>query len=67
MEQGHFNKHFFKNTRKKKWSQGKIEEIFLLDTVKNYISNKTFNQNLDTIRLFFPKLGHFFQFPFILF
>ena len=67
MELGHFDKHFFKTTRKKKGSQGKIEEFFLLDTVKKYISNKKFNQNMDTIRPFFPKVGHFFRFSFILF
>ena len=35
--------------------QGKNLDFFLLDTVENYISNKTFNPNFDTIRPFFPK------------
>ena len=34
VELGHFNKPFFKNTRKKKAPQAKILEIFLLDTLK---------------------------------
>ena len=43
-------------THTKKGSQGKIEQFFFLDTVKNYISNKKFNQKMDTIRPFFPKV-----------
>ena len=62
VELGHFDKHFIKNTRKKKGPQGKILEFFHLDTVKNYIFDKKFKPKMDTIRAFFSNLGHFFQF-----
>ena len=53
MELVHFDKHLVKNT--KNGLQGKNLDFFLLDTVENYISNKKFNPNFDTIRPFFPK------------
>ena len=60
VEEGHPDKHFVKN--KRKGSQGKILEFLLVDTVKNYISNKKFNSEMGTFRAFFSKLGHFFRF-----
>ena len=61
VELGHFDKHFVKNTRKKKGPQGKIFEFYHLDTVKNYILDKKFKPKMDTIRAFFFKLRPLFS------
>ena len=61
VELGHFNKLSVKNTRLKS-SLGNILEFFLLDTLKNYILKGKFNPKMDTIRTFFPKSRHFFDF-----
>ena len=44
-------------TQEKEAPQGNILEIFLLNTVKNYILNGKFNPKMGTIRAFLSKIG----------
>ena len=50
-------------THERKVTLGKILEFFLLDTVKTAFQMKTLSQRWTQLEPFFPKLGHFFQFP----
>ena len=61
LELGHTNKHIVKNTWKKGYT-GKNFGVFSPRYCQNRISNENFILKMDTIRAFFPKLGHFFQF-----
>ena len=60
-ELGHYNKLFIK-THTKKTPQGKILELFLLDTLKTTCSMEDSSQGWIQLGPFFPKSGHFFQF-----
>ena len=44
-------------TQKKEAPQGNILEIFLLNTLKNYILNGKFNPKMGAIRAFLSKIG----------
>ena len=57
VELGHFGKSLSKTQEKK---EGKILELFLLDLT--YILNGKFNPRMETVRAFFSKSGHFFDF-----
>ena len=61
MELGHFDTHFVKNTRKG-GPTGKNFGVFSPRYSWNYILNEKFNPMMVTIRTFFPKSEHFFQF-----
>ena len=60
MELGHLNKHFARNT--KKTLQVKILVFFFLDTLKTTFWMEYLTQKMVTIRVFFPKSGHFSRF-----
>ena len=57
---GHFDKLFVKN--QKKAPQGKILELFLLDTLKTTFWMEDSTQEWTQLGLFSPKSGHFFRF-----
>ena len=61
MELGHFNETFFKNARKKD-SQGKILELFLLGTLKTTFWMENLTQGWAQLVSFFLKSVHFFDF-----
>ena len=54
VELGHFDKFFVKNTRKKS-TQGKILELFLLDTLKTTFGMEDSTQGWRQLGPFFPK------------
>ena len=61
VELGHFDKLFLKNTQKKT-PEGKILELFLLDTLKTIFWMEDSTQGWTQLGPFFPKSGHFFRF-----
>ena len=61
MKLGHFDKRFVKNTKND--PQGKILELFLIDTLKNYILNGRFKKmDIRALGPFFQNKGTFFDF-----
>ena len=61
MELGHFDKRFVKNTRKKA-PQGKILELFSLDTLKTTFLMEDSTQGYTQLGPFFQNQGTFFRF-----
>ena len=59
LELGHLNDNS-PSTQERKAPQGINHQFFYLDTLKNCILNETLYPQITTIRMFFPKLGHFF-------
>ena len=61
VELGHFNETFFKNARKKD-PQGKILELFLLETLKTTFWMEDLTPGWAQLVSFFLKSVHFFDF-----
>ena len=59
-ELGNFDKHFVKNTRKKRPRRVNFG-VFSLRYSQNYILNRIFNPKMDTIRVFFRKIAPLFS------